>query len=296
MFLWRGQNHSTVNTICYKMDSPQGGYGAIKRRSVMRARVLGMLRVPQANDAVNEHALTAPDNPHLRVPTRRSPVARLMHAQHLLQRIADGAERCRSASLTGPVDRDVCRTVMEALQEYMQARLSTPCNRCLCADLTVQRCCDADGSERQSSNWSGTVECGVSDDARIPSVAGILLDTSDACTRGPDRQRRCGAVVLASAGKLCTFYAHHWLPCLLFCQCCSEVKGVSLQASTDGSLVTLCSRLSSQPQVASAYAKQAPMRIMQPADLKAALLPLQVSTPICIHVTTPHLQCYYAGR
>lgn len=48
-----------------------------------------------------------------------------MHAQHLLQRIADGAERCRSASLTGPVDRDVCRTVMESLQDYMQARSCT---------------------------------------------------------------------------------------------------------------------------------------------------------------------------
>ena len=56
------------------------------------------------------------------------------------------------------------------------------------------------------------------------------------------------------------------------------VKSGSLcmQASTDGSLVTLCSRLSSQPQIASAYAKQSPLRCTRPADLKAALLPLQV--------------------
>ena len=62
-----------------------------------------------------------------------------MHAQHLLQRIADGAERCRSASLTGLVDRDVCRTVMESLQDYVQARSSPhPQPLCMYAYLTVQ--------------------------------------------------------------------------------------------------------------------------------------------------------------
>jgi hypothetical protein len=50
-----------------------------------------------------------------------------------------------------------------------------------------------------------------------------------------------------------------------------------LQAAVDGSLLTLCSKLPSQPQVASAYAKSAPMRSKRVAELQVALEPLQVS-------------------
>ncbi len=50
-----------------------------------------------------------------------------------------------------------------------------------------------------------------------------------------------------------------------------------LQAAVDGSLVTLCSKLPSQPQIASAYAKNAPMRSKRVAQLQVALEPLQVS-------------------
>lgn len=56
-----------------------------------------------------------------------------MDAKYLLQRIADGAERCRSASYTGCVDRDVCTTILASLQDFMQARSSmyTPQRGCL---------------------------------------------------------------------------------------------------------------------------------------------------------------------
>ena len=55
--------------------------------------------------------------------------------------------------------------------------------------------------------------------------------------------------------------------------------------------MTLCSRLSSQPQIASAYTKQAPLRCTQPAALKAALLPLQVDNTDCVHVSALHMLC-----
>lgn len=61
-----------------------------------------------------------------------------------------------------------------------------------------------------------------------------------------------------------------------------------MQASTDGSLVVLSSRLSKQPQIASAYTKQAPMRFNQMTDLKAALQPLQVDHTVHMAFTTVH--------
>ncbi|KAL0027155.1 hypothetical protein WJX79_010685 [Trebouxia sp. C0005] len=64
------------------------------------------------------------------------------------------------------------------------------------------------------------------------------------------------------------------------CQAGLEKPEMSLhfwvpQAAVDGSLVTLCSKLPSQPQVASAYAKSAPMRSKRVAELQVALEPLQ---------------------
>lgn len=82
---------------------------------------------------------------------------------------------------------------------------------------------------------------------------------------------------LAQVRFLCWYHSQTVLA--LCCCCrgnCSTITNV--QACTDGSLVTLVRRLPSQPQVASAYTKQAPMRCTQLTDLKAALLPLQVDS------------------
>ena len=63
--------------------------------------------------------------------------------------------------------------------------------------------------------------------------------------------------------------------------CCIKCAGHQLtlrdaQAALDGTLLVLCSKLSSQPQIATAYTKQAPIRAKLHADLQAALKPLQV--------------------
>ena len=49
-----------------------------------------------------------------------------------------------------------------------------------------------------------------------------------------------------------------------------------VQAVVDGSLLILCEKLASQPQIATAYTKQAPMRTKIGSSLRAALQPLQV--------------------
>lgn len=77
-----------------------------------------------------------------------------------------------------------------------------PATRVFAPHLLYRPCCNADWPERQSSGGCGPVECCFGYDPCIPSVVGALLDTCDTCTRGSTRERRCGAVVLASTGKM----------------------------------------------------------------------------------------------
>lgn len=220
-----------------------------------------------------------------------------MHAQHLLQRIADGAERCRSASLTGPVDRDVCRTVMESLQNYMQARPSTHIATEVYAQILLCRPAVLQTGLKGNRAVDPEPLSVVSAMTRAyPLLLGScwthashaqqgLTDSIDAVLWSWLAQASINTLMPSMATLLVVRQLLQW-----------QSKMSVVQASVDGSLVTLCSRLSSQPQIASAYAKQAPMRITQPADLKAALLPLQVNPTACKHVTTPHIRCYCAER
>ena len=64
-----------------------------------------------------------------------------MEAKHLLQRVADGAERCGSASVTGSIDQDACTSFVTSLQDYMQARLSATHALTTCATERFAQSC-----------------------------------------------------------------------------------------------------------------------------------------------------------
>lgn len=133
-----------------------------------------------------------------------------MDARKLLQRIANAAESCVRCFDGTSVDQLTCRSLMEALQTYMQVlyrrmrcAASWDCLRCIpkLYVVCVSKCPAAGRSQGQSSCETRLMERGFSHDAGLPSAAEPMLDSCNQ-TRLATRARY-HVTLLANSGEMC---------------------------------------------------------------------------------------------